>query len=86
MVKVKDEGPGVPAENIPAIWKPFASMPVGDVPKGAGLGLAIAREIVDQHGGILEYNAEGDDVGACFCVDLPLSKVDPSMNTGGESA
>jgi signal transduction histidine kinase len=84
-VTVEDEGTGVAPENIKVMWKPFKSMPVGDVPKSAGLGLAIAREIVDQHGGTLEYNSRRAK-GACFCIDLPLSKDNARIYTGGESA
>jgi signal transduction histidine kinase len=85
-VTVEDEGPGVAPENAEAIWKPFTSMPVGNVPKGAGLGLTIAREIVAQHGGTLVYNAGRESKGSCFCIVLPLFPAPGSTDMGGENA
>jgi signal transduction histidine kinase len=85
-VTVEDQGPGVVPENAEAIWKPFTSMPVGNVPKGAGLGLTIAREIVAQHGGTLVYNAGRENKGACFCMILPLFPAPSSTEVGGENA
>jgi signal transduction histidine kinase len=85
-VTVEDEGPGVAPENAEAIWKPFTSMPVGSVPKGAGLGLAIAREIVLQHGGTMVYNPGRENKGACFRMTLPLFPAPGSTEAGGENA
>ncbi|MFP4519636.1 MAG: stimulus-sensing domain-containing protein [Oceanicaulis sp.] len=77
MVTVDDEGPGVPEENLEAIFERFYTQR----PKGAafgahsGLGLAIARQIVSAHGGRIEAsNRTGPDGarrGARFTVDLP---------------
>ena len=50
---VADSGPGIPAEELPALFKPFyrgsAPLPPGE--RSTGLGLAIARRIVEAHGG-----------------------------------
>ena len=67
VVAVIDTGPGVPAEAAEAIFRPFVSGKSG----GMGLGLAIAREIVGEHGGRIEVrSAEGR--GSHFRVILPL--------------
>jgi NtrC-family two-component system sensor histidine kinase KinB len=47
---VRDQGPGVPPESLGMIFEKFHRLP-GEVSTGAGLGLAIAREIVLAHGG-----------------------------------
>ena len=49
VVRVIDDGPGVPADVLPRIFEPFfTTKPKGE---GTGLGLGIARQIVDKHGG-----------------------------------
>jgi signal transduction histidine kinase len=47
---VRDQGPGVPSQSVGMIFEKFYRLP-GEVSTGAGLGLAIAREIVLAHGG-----------------------------------
>lgn len=66
---VRDDGPGVPAGDREAIFLPGnrGSRPVGH---GQGLGLAIAREIAERHGGVLALDRVG--AGACFRLVLPL--------------
>src|SRR5687768_12742484 len=67
VVAVIDTGPGVPAKAAESIFQPFVSGKSG----GMGLGLAIAREIVGEHGGRIEVrSAEGR--GSHFRVILPL--------------
>ena len=67
VVGVIDTGPGLPAGAAETIFRPFVSGKSG----GMGLGLAIAREIVDEHGGRIEVRSvEGE--GSHFRVILPL--------------
>jgi two-component system NtrC family sensor kinase len=69
-----DTGPGVPKELQDRIFEPFFTK---DKREGAGLGLAIARRIVEEHGG--ELRLEGHcDQGAVFVVSLPLKNVGSS--------
>ena len=42
---------------------------------GLGLGLAIARHIVEMHGGTIDATSEGEGKGSTFSVVLPLSRV-----------
>jgi two-component system sensor histidine kinase ChvG len=77
-VSVDDDGPGVPPENIETIFERFyTSRPKGAAFGGnSGLGLAIARQIVETHGGrIWAENrvADGAVEGARFVVSLPLA-------------
>ena len=63
---VSDSGSGVPAEMRPRVFEPYFTTKV----RGLGLGLAIARQIVEAHGGTIDVEpaAEG---GACFRIHLP---------------
>jgi two-component system sensor histidine kinase ChvG len=76
IIHVDDEGPGVPAENLETIFERFyTSRPKGAAFGGnSGLGLAIARQIVEAHGGKIwaeNRSANGRVAGARFTVALP---------------
>ena len=70
---VHDEGPGIPADSLDGIFERFAQVDAAGQrgTSGLGLGLYIAREIVQTHGGsIAVHSAPGD--GASFTIQLPL--------------
>ncbi|WP_395672951.1 stimulus-sensing domain-containing protein [Phenylobacterium sp.] len=77
VVTVADEGPGVPPENLETIFERFyTSRPKGAAFGGnSGLGLSIARQIAEAHGGALKAEnrlGAGDQVvGALFSLTLP---------------
>lgn len=67
---VRDRGPGVPPAEREMIFDPFARGHTGPRSRaGNGLGLFIARRIVEAHGGVIELKAGGG--GATFCIRLP---------------
>ena len=68
---VADDGPGVPPDQRERIFERFYKADPARRDGGAGLGLAIARWIADQHNGRV-IAADGPDGGAGFFVDLPL--------------
>jgi len=71
-IYVRDEGRGIPEDRLPTIFRRFAQVHEDDSlrKKGAGLGLAISRAIVEQHGGrIWAENAPSG--GAVFRFTLP---------------
>jgi signal transduction histidine kinase len=70
---VTDSGPGIPSDLLPHIFQPFRQGPAGERSTGLGLGLAIARQIVDLHGGTIEADSDGPGSGATFTVSLPLA-------------
>jgi len=73
IVRVEDRGAGVPDFDLERLFVPFYR---GQTPKdanGHGLGLAIARQIVDQHGGRVDA-ANRDEGGLCLTVVLPVAK------------
>ncbi|TAL01436.1 MAG: hypothetical protein EPO07_08430, partial [Verrucomicrobia bacterium] len=69
IIEVEDTGPGIPPEIQTKIFDPFFSTK-GD---GTGLGLAIAARIVDQHGGILEFDTDPGR-GTVFRIALPACR------------
>jgi PAS domain S-box-containing protein len=72
-ISVRDSGPGFPAGLVEQLFEPFFSTKA----EGTGMGLAIARSIVEAHGGSLSgENCDGG--GACFTVRLPEAKEDKS--------
>jgi len=77
---IDDDGPGVPSDNLETIFERFyTSRPKGKAFGGnSGLGLSIARQIVEAHGGELKaenrVDADGALLGARFTVDLPESR------------
>ena len=76
VIRVEDEGPGVPPEAREAIFRRFHSVrPESEAfGKHSGLGLAIARTIVDGHQGKITVESRDDRLsGARFVVTLPLA-------------
>jgi signal transduction histidine kinase len=73
-LRVCDRGPGVPEAEREAMFQPFHRFGHGSE-HGAGLGLALVRQIARRHGGDAHYVA-GPDTGGCFVVTL--SSVSPS--------
>jgi signal transduction histidine kinase len=71
-IEVHDTGPGISDDDRFRMFEPFerGTQPVGT---GAGLGLAIAREMLALHGGEIDVdNRDGDNGGAVFRIKLPL--------------
>ncbi len=70
ILTVSDTGPGIPAEDLPHVFKRFYRGDKSRTGKNAGLGLAIAKAIVEAHGGTIEVSS-GEDAGTTFTVRLP---------------
>ena len=67
-LKVLDNGPGVDSAVASDLFEPFVS----GKPDGAGIGLAVAREICVAHGGTIRW--ERRDGLTCFLIELPAAK------------
>jgi len=67
-IEILDEGNGIPAESQAKLFHPFFTTK----PKGHGLGLAITRNIILEHGGQISAANREDRPGALFSVLLPL--------------
>jgi PAS domain S-box-containing protein len=72
-ISVRDSGPGFPGGLAEQLFEPFFSTKA----EGTGMGLAIARSIIEAHGGTLS-GENCEDGGACFIVRLPQAKEDNS--------
>jgi two-component system sensor histidine kinase ChvG len=81
LIVVEDTGPGIPDEALTKIFKRFYSQrPESDFGNNSGLGLAISKQIVEAHGGVIwaenirpsEADATSEPLGARFVVGLPL--------------
>ncbi|MDQ6697674.1 MAG: ATP-binding protein, partial [Actinomycetota bacterium] len=72
LLRVHDDGPGIPPEHHERVFERFARLDEARSRNGggAGLGLAIVREIVQAHHGTVEVITAN---GGCFLMTLPLS-------------
>ena len=68
---VSDDGPGIPHEHLPHIFQRFYKADNARSDGSAGLGLAIARQIVERHGGTIGVSSGAN--GSTFVVRLPAS-------------
>jgi len=74
VVRVIDTGSGIPAEQLPHVFERFYRPDNSDTKGGAGLGLAIARRIVELHGSAMRA-ASKPGRGTVFSFDLPVTGV-----------
>ena len=72
---VRDSGQGIPAAFLPHMFDRFRQADSGTTRPhgGLGLGLAIARSIVELHGGTIDAASSGEGLGATFRVQLPTA-------------
>jgi signal transduction histidine kinase/ActR/RegA family two-component response regulator len=79
LLEVRDSGQGIPADMLPRVFELFTQLD-GAVDRGQGglgIGLTLARALVDLHGGRIEAYSEGRDRGSRFVVHLPLPATRP---------
>jgi signal transduction histidine kinase len=75
LVRVRDDGPGIPEADLPNLFEPFYRVDRSRSRKtgGYGLGLSICKRIMEAHGGsITVMNNHGR--GACFVLSFPMPK------------
>jgi signal transduction histidine kinase len=75
---VRDTGRGIGPEFLPYVFDRFKQ--ADSKSGGMGLGLSIARTLVEMHGGAIEANSDGDGQGATFLVRLPLVNSRPDLS------
>jgi CheY-like chemotaxis protein/nitrogen-specific signal transduction histidine kinase len=76
-IQVADTGQGIDAEFLPQVFERFRQADVGMTRRhgGLGLGLAIARQLVELHGGKIRAESQGKGQGATLTVELPIANV-----------
>ena len=78
---VSDTGRGISAQFLPYVFDRFrqAETMVSRTAGGLGLGLSIARHLVELHAGVIEASSEGEGRGATFTVTLPLREISTAI-------
>lgn len=79
-IEVRDTGPGIEAQDIDKLFRPFSQVtrPGGRIPEGTGLGLAISRQLAIALGGDVSVESEPGR-GSTFCLTLPLDAPQPKQ-------
>ncbi len=73
-VRVSDTGRGISAKFLPRVFESFSqSETTGTREGGLGLGLSIARQLIELHGGSVRVASDGEGKGACFEITLPIT-------------
>jgi PAS domain S-box-containing protein len=75
LVRVRDDGIGIPAESIAGVFDMFAQVDreARQAVGGLGIGLTLVRRLVELHGGTVEAQSDGPGHGSLFTVRLPLA-------------
>ncbi|MBY0228009.1 MAG: PAS domain S-box protein, partial [Gemmataceae bacterium] len=86
VLRVRDEGAGIPPEMLSKVFDLFAQVDrtLERSQGGLGVGLALVKRLVELHGGTVEARSEGFGKGSEFIVRLPLAPA-PSATQGGEA-
>ncbi len=76
-ITVSDSGQGISAEFLPQIFERFKQADASTTRRhgGLGIGLSLARDLVELHGGTISAQSDGDGTGSTFIVTLPLRTV-----------
>jgi signal transduction histidine kinase len=76
VIEVRDSGPGPPLEVAGRLFEPFTT----GKSEGVGLGLAVARQVAETHGGRILWRRESNQT--CFVIELPIEPAGGSAQTG----
>jgi CheY-like chemotaxis protein len=79
-INVADTGIGMPPEFVPHIFDRFrqADASTTRAHGGLGIGLSIAKHLVELHGGIMRAHSAGEGEGATFTIELPFQSAQPA--------
>ena len=86
-ISVRDNGEGISPEALPRVFEMFSRGDRTDGPGqgGLGIGLALARQLAQMHGGTLEARSEGSGTGAEFVLRLPLAEGPAARSAAGQA-
>ena len=87
-ISVRDNGAGIAAEDLPRLFEMFMQGQAtrARMPGGLGIGLALARQLAELHGGTLAARSDGPGRGAEFTLRVPLSSASESAQLAPHSA
>jgi PAS domain S-box-containing protein len=82
-LSIRDTGVGIPADMLPHVFDMFTQVEssLSRARGGLGLGLALARKLVELHGGRIEAHSDGKGKGSEFVVWLPTDAVSAQLST-----
>ncbi len=86
-IRVRDNGQGINAALLPHVFDLFVQGARGAdrAQGGLGIGLTMARSLVELHGGTIEARSDGPGAGSEFVITLPLAEAEPACpDTGGQ--
>lgn len=73
ILTIRDRGAGIPEQMMPDIWRPYVSCLYTGRPSGVGLGLTLAKAIIEAHGGEILLKS-GELQGTCVTIRLPAAR------------
>ncbi|HEU4459083.1 MAG TPA: PAS domain-containing protein [Methylibium sp.] len=84
VIEVRDDGIGIASDSLQSIFAMFVQTPEPSaadhapaMPHGLGMSLAVAREVIQRHGGSIKARSEGFGQGSAFVIELPLMPPPP---------
>jgi PAS domain S-box-containing protein len=88
VMRVSDSGIGIPVQALRTIFEPYAQVldPSDAVPGGLGLGLTVARRLLELHGGTIEARSAGSGQGSEFIVELPVAEASASTSGADQAS
>lgn len=72
VIRVKDNGRGIPQNMLPHVFEPFRQLSGGHSSGGMGIGLALVKTLVELHDGTVKAYSNGPETGSEFVVRLPV--------------
>ena len=74
LVTVRDNGVGIAPDMLAAVFEMFTQVArsIERASGGLGIGLSLVRRLVELHGGVVSAHSDGEGLGSCFTVRLPL--------------
>ena len=88
VLRVRDNGAGIPADMLPFVFEPFVqgANAVAASERGLGIGLALVHGLVQAHGGTVAATSDGHERGTEVSVRLPLASARPAEPAASTAA
>lgn len=85
VIKIRDSGVGIELADLPNIFELYYKGDTGNNTSGLGIGLLLAREIIELHHGTISATSEGRGKGSEFIIQLPLTDILKFVSQSGSS-